>query len=208
MLKIARFISCRSPSCARIVGLVLLATLSGASCMQSSAAVATLTEEAAALEHQAQEHEVKAAMLYKFLGYTDWPATVFAAEDSPLRIWVLGSSSVNQELRRITAERTVNDRPVEIFTAKTVEHITDPHMVFVGRHAQKYLPFVAKLAKRHSMLIVTESDKGLEAGSTINLRLIDGRIGFDVSLADAQRHNLKLSARLLSVASSVDQGDH
>ncbi len=173
-------------------------------CLIGDIAVPQLATPAIANE-AALEYQVKAAMLYKFLGYTDWPEAAFPAADSPYRIWVLGSSNIERELREITAHRTVNDRPIQVMRARTVEHISNAHMVFVGHHAERYLPSVARLAEQHSFLVVTEREEGLRAGSTINLRLVEGRIGFDVSLAGAHRYNLRLSARLLSVASTVDQ---
>lgn len=146
-------------------------------------------------------------MLFKFLGYTEWPEQTFDSADSPYRIWVLGDSNVSKELKQITAGRTLGDRPIKVYRARTVEHINNPHVVFVGRHAAKYLPAVAKRAEKQSFLVVSEAEAGLDAGSTINLRFVEGRVGFDVSLERAQKNKLRLSARLLSVASSVEQSN-
>lgn len=158
-----------------------------------------------ATEVRALEHQIKAAMLFKFLGYAEWPEESFPNSDTPYRIWVLGASSVNRELRHMTSDRKVNNRPVQIFQAASPKQIDQPHLVFVGRYAERYLPRLTGMARGQSFLIVTENEKGLRDGSTINLRLIDGRIGFDVDLRQAREHNLHLSARLLSVASTVRQ---
>lgn len=156
-------------------------------------------------EVQALEHQIKAAMLYKFLGYTDWPAESFPSSETPYRIWVLGASSIDRELRNMTNDRKVNNRPIRIYQASSPKQIEQPHLVFVGRYAARHLPRLARMARQQSFLIVTEDDQGLRDGSTINLRLVDGRIGFDVSLREARENNLRLSARLLSVASTVKQ---
>ncbi len=153
------------------------------------------------------EYQVKAAMLYKFLSYIDWPPDSFAGSEDPFRIAVVGASSVGRQLRELTENRTVGDRPIEVQSASTTRQIGDPHIVFVGRHAQKNLQRIVHLAEQRSFLVVTEKDEGLPQGSTINLRAVDGRMGFDVSLVNAQRAGVKLSARLLSVASTVDQED-
>lgn len=158
-----------------------------------------------ASEVPAMEHQIKAAMLYKFLGYTDWPARSFPTSETPYRIWVLGASSIDRELRNMTSDRMVNNRPIEIYQASSPRQLDQPHLVFVGRYAERHLPRLARMAREQSFLIVTENDQGLSDGSTINLRLVDGRIGFDVALRQAREHNLHLSARLLSVASTVEQ---
>lgn len=156
-------------------------------------------------EVQALEHQIKAAMLYKFLGYTEWPAHSFPSDETPYRIWVLGASSIDRELRNMTSDRKVDNRPIRIYQASSPKQLEQPHLVFVGRYAERHLPRLARMARQQSFLIVTENDDGLSDGSTINLRLVDGRIGFDVALREARENNLRLSARLLSVASTVKQ---
>lgn len=180
---------------ARVVACLLISIL----------AVVTLSITVVAHDDTALEEQVKAAMIFKFLSYVDWPKTAFSVPEEPLRVWVLGASRIGNELRDAVAERTVNGRPVDLFAVNGIHEITKPHAVFVGLHAERYLPELARLAEQEAFLIITENSEGLHTGSTINLRLIDGRMGFDVSLTSAQLSNLKLSARLLSVASSVEQ---
>lgn len=152
---------------------------------------------------EAADYQVKAAMVYKFLSYTVWPESAFATEDSPYRIWVLGARRVGEELERIADARRVNERPIRVFQVSSPAGITEPHVIYVGSQAANYLTEVRQLAMDRAVLVVTEQPQGLEAGSTINLRPIEGRIGFEVSLADAERSDLKISSRLLSVAHSV-----
>lgn len=185
-----------------LVGMAVMICLLGEG--QSAGGLPVATEGADA----PLDYQVQAAMLYKFLGYVDWPSTAFADEDSPYRITVFGAGDLEDELRKITTGRTVNDRPIEVEQVSRVDRIANPHIVFVGRRAEKYLPRLAKLARKRSFLIVTENDVELQEGSVINLRVIDGRIGFDVSLPSAQRSNVRLSARLLSVASSIRRADY
>lgn len=151
------------------------------------------------------EIQIKAAMLFKFLDYTEWPVESFDAPQSPYRIWLLDANDIGNELRVITRERNSNDRAINVFKTRFVDRIDEPHIVFVGRNAEHHLPQLAQMAEQQAILIVTENDQGLVPGSTINLRLLNDRIGFDVSLSDARRNNLKLSARLLSVALTVEQ---
>lgn len=154
---------------------------------------------------QAAEAQIKAAMVYRFLGYTHWPEAAFPSEDSPYRIWVLDANPVAQELQAIANARRANDRPIEVFETNSVTQISDPHVVFVGRDAERHLQRLEQFTNGHATLVVTESEQGLDRGSIINLRLVDGRIGFDVSLADAQKSNLQISSRLLPLAISVEQ---
>lgn len=160
--------------------------------------------DVAAHQPTALEEQVKAAMLFKFLSYIAWPdppEQVGAA----YRVHTLNAGRIAAELGEIVAERNIDGRPVEVLNVNSVDHIQQPHMVFVGRHAERHLPKVAALAEQQGFLVVTENEEGIVPGATINLRLINDRMGFDVSLPSAQAYNLKLSARLLSVAANVEQ---
>ena len=57
-----------------------------------------------------------------------------------------------------------------------------------------------------AFLTVTECDGGLRYGSVINFRIVDERVRFDVSLDAAEKKNVKLSSRLLTVANRVQKG--
>lgn len=153
-----------------------------------------------------QDYQIKAAMLYKFIGYSSWPDSRFASPDSAYRIYILGAEDIKNELEIVVAERRVNNRSIEVYSASTVNQLEDAHMVFVSRQMEKVLPRLSTLAKKNSLLIVTEHDEGIVPGSTINLRRLDDRIGFDISLASTQDYGISLSSRLLSVAASVQEG--
>src|SRR2546421_352827 len=68
---------------------------------------------AAQSDAQTAEYRVKAAFLYKFGGYVEWPQGVFAKPDSPIAIGVIGADALAEELARIVAGRTINFVVVE-----------------------------------------------------------------------------------------------
>lgn len=151
------------------------------------------------------ERQVKAAMLYKFLGYVEWPPESFATPMSPYVIAVAGASDVLGELRHLTADRTVNQRTIVVQKVTSKSDLSGVHLLFVGQDNSEVLHNrLMRRARQHSVVTVTENDRGLDLGSVINFRLIENRIGFDISLVNAGVHKLKLSARLLAVASYVE----
>lgn len=152
------------------------------------------------------EYQVKAAMTYKFLGYSEWPPSQFSDSHSPYRIWVLGSTAIKNELQSIVANRIINGRSIEVYSATSVDQIDNAHIVFVARNREALLPRLSKRAKKNAYLIITENEQGLVRGSTINLRLVNERIGFDISLKYAQLYRITLSSSLLSIAVSIEEG--
>jgi len=78
--------------------------------------------------------------------------------------------------------------------------------VFVGASEKARLPQIARAAQTRGILVISESDDGLDAGSVINLVVIDGRVRFEVGLEAAERTGIRLSSRLLAVAHAVRSG--
>jgi hypothetical protein len=152
------------------------------------------------------ERSVKAAFLYKFLGYAEFPASAFGEPGSPVVIGVVGADEMAAELGRIVAGRTVNNRPVLVKTLRDNEAPSGVHLLFVAGADSARVARVLKAAQPSPMLLVTESENGLQLGSVINFKVVDERVRFDVSLEAADKNNVKLSSRLLTVANHVHKG--
>lgn len=149
------------------------------------------------------ERNIKAAFLYKFLGYVEWPPASFSQPDSPFVIGVVGADDVADELSRITVGRNVNRRGVKLRRLKSGDPLTGIHLLFIGQSESSQEALLLKSTQKQPILTVTESEDALAYGSMINFRLVGGRVRFDVSLAAVEKSDLKLSSRLLSVAASV-----
>ncbi len=152
---------------------------------------------------EALELRVKAAFLYKFAGYVEWPTKSFAGPETPVTIGVIGSESLATELAQAVTGRTVNDRQVTVKRLKAGESLAGIHILFVGRAENARLDQLAQSARPRSILTVTESDGALARGSVINFVLTDGRVRFEIALDSAEKSGLKLSSRLLAVAQQV-----
>ena len=152
------------------------------------------------------ERSVKAAFLYKFLGYAEFPAASFADAATPLTIGVAGADELAAELARVVAGRTVQSRTVVVKTLHEGEAPLGVHLLFVGGNDSGRLRGMLKAGVPPRMLIVTESENGLQNGSVINFKIVEERVRFDVSLEAADRNSVKLSSRLLTVANHVHKG--
>lgn len=154
----------------------------------------------------ALERSVKAAFMVKFLGYAEFPASAFGDAAAPVLIGVAGSDDMAAELGRIVAGRTVNNRPVVIRHFKDGDNIGAVHLLFVAGADCGLAARVLRQAPPGPVLAVTECGSGLLAGSVINFRIVEERVRFDVSLDAADKNNIKLSSRLLTVANHVSKG--
>jgi hypothetical protein len=152
------------------------------------------------------ERRVKAAFLYKFAGYAEWPAGTFSGPDAPLTIGVMADEPLAAELTRTVSGRTSNGRSVNVTKLKPFDSLAGVHIVFIGRSEDARLAALIHTAEPRPVLIVTESARALTQGGMINFVLSEGRVRFEVDLASVERSSLVLSSRLLAVARSVYTG--
>lgn len=161
---------------------------------------------ALAQPERAAEIQIKAAFLYKFGGFVEWPTAAFDRADSAFAIGVLGADAIAAELDRVTAGRTVHGRTVSLRRLKRGESLAGLHVLFVGQQEAPRLPEILAAVKGQPLLVVTESDSALTQGSMINFVSSEDKVRFDVALPPAERGQLRISARLLGVARKVVPG--
>jgi hypothetical protein len=152
---------------------------------------------------QAPEFQVKAAFLFKFGGYVQWPAGAFESADSPLVIGVLGDGKLAGELARITRGRAIEGRPVHVRKLKQDEPLLGLHVLYLGDEDRAARSGAMAASRGLPTLIVTASPAGMAEGSVINFMVVDEKVRFDVALGPAEARGLKISSRLLAVARTV-----
>lgn len=152
------------------------------------------------------EEKVKAAYLYRFAEYVRWPQGVFRSPTAPLVFAIVGDSVLAEELRTVTADRSVHGRPVAVRELAAGDSPQGAHVLFVAAGSMEHLPRLRTVARSQFALLVTESPEALELGSVINLKPVDRRVRFEVSLTAARESNIRLSSQLLAVAERVEQG--
>jgi hypothetical protein len=156
-----------------------------------------------ALAQSGSESQIKAAFLYKFGDFVDWPPATFARMDSPLVIGVLGADEVFEELERVTAGRTIAGRPAEIRKLRRGEKVSGLHLLYIGGQESARALEHLTAVKGQPVLTVTDSESASAHGSVINFVVVDGKVRFDVALAPAEHSRLRISSRLLAVARKV-----
>lgn len=152
------------------------------------------------------EQRVKAAFLYKFASYVDWPAIAFPKADTPFTIAVTGSETIAAELVQLVAGRTAQGRSITVKRIAPGDPLGGVHILFVGRSESERLAQWVQEAKAHSILMVTDMHGSLGQGSAINFVQADRRVRFEISLDAAEKSSLRMSSRLLSVAQRVYTG--
>ncbi len=181
----------------RVWETIVLAAAAGT--VPASAQV-VVDESAASLERS-----VKAAFVFKFAGFVEWPAEALPP-DAPIRIGVMGEETIVREIAEAASSRTVEGRRVLAKRVEPGDSLEGVHILFMRELAFRKLEGEVAVLKPEAMLIVTESPGALERGSIVNFAVDDGRVRFDLSIEAAERRGLKLSSRLITVARRVVGG--
>ena len=150
------------------------------------------------------EYQIKAAYLYKFAAYVEWPPAAFADSNTPVVIGVIGADELAAELKNIKGALTANNREIQVRTLKQGDSMAGLQILFIGRQESGRLKQLLDSLQSQPVLTVTEWGGAIGTGSVINFVPVDDRIRFEVSTASAERSGLKISARLLSVAQRVE----
>ena len=152
------------------------------------------------------EQRLKAAYLYHFAGYVEWPTALFSSPQSPIKIGIIGSDPIAAELTQVSVGRTAQGRPIAVSQLAHGDELTGVHIIFVAADAAVSVKELTQAAMPRSILVVTETPHSLASGSIINFVVTERRLRFEIALDTADKSNLKLSSRLLSVAQSVRTG--
>lgn len=151
------------------------------------------------------EYEVKAAFLFNFTRFVEWPASAFATDKAPIVIGLFHSDPFGAALRRVVEGQTVRGRAVEIRVVKSYDEVRSCHLVFVSAAEERRIPDLLRSGAAGRVLVVGESSGFAQAGGVMNFVMDGSRVRFEVNLRAAERAGLKLSSRLLSMARLVDR---
>lgn len=152
---------------------------------------------------EANEYEVKAAFLYNFARFVEWPNNVSLDPNGPLVIAILGRDPFGGEIDRAIEGKTVNGRRLVIKRFSSLEAYEQCHILFVSSSERTNLPRILAAVRTSSVLTVSETDRFAQIGGIINFITIENRIRFEINQAAAARVGLKISSKLLSLGRVV-----
>jgi hypothetical protein len=165
-------------------------------------ALALLLGSAAAHAEESPEW-VKASFLYHLTRYTTWPDTAFASKTAPIVIAVVGDPAVAEEVRKLTAGQQVEGRAIEVRKLAAGDPLPRAHLVLLPASDFDALKSQATALRDSPTLRVAESERFATAVGDVGFRLVRGRVSFDINRDNTRRHGLKVSSKLMNLASNV-----
>jgi hypothetical protein len=158
----------------------------------------------AASAQSAPESTLKAAFLYNFAKFAEWPADAPPAD--PLMMCVIGDAGVADALDETVKGRTIDGRKVVVARA-TLDGIRGCHVVYLTGFDPKRAQQIVDDLKNAPVLTVSDREQFAQGGGIAGLFVDQGRMRFAINVEAALRCRLRISSRLLSLAKIV-KDDH
>lgn len=152
------------------------------------------------------EYNVKAAFLYSFGRYVEWPKDAFAARSGAFVLGVYGEDPFGQILDRIAQTKTIQGRRIIIQRMTTIEELQPCQILFVSRSIpiEQQSTIINKM-RDNSTLLVGESPGFAERGGGINFFLEGGTVRFEINVEAIRQEKLLLDAKLLNLGKKVSE---
>lgn len=145
------------------------------------------------------EAEIKAAFVYNFAKFVEWPAEAFSRPDAPLALCISGHDAVEAGLRHLEG-REAQGRRLQVRQVDTPEEIAGCHVLFVAGPETPQQGQLLQSVREMPLLTVADRRDFGRQGGVISLFVEANRVQFSVNLYAAQSRGLKFSARLLQLA--------
>jgi YfiR/HmsC-like len=150
----------------------------------------------------AEEYAVKAALLFNFACFTEWPDDTFDQETDVIRLMVFGNDSLGEAFESIDGKLAAG-RPIRVEFSRKPEDAIGCHLLFLAKTERDQWPQIQSALGESPVLTIGEMNGFLESGGIMNLHLVRNKIRFQVNLDHARSRHLQVSSRILKFASSV-----
>lgn len=154
------------------------------------------------------EYQVKAAFLFNFAKFVEWPTDTFQSDKSPITLCVFRYDPFGSALDDIIREKTISNREVIARRIDELPDLKSCQLVFVGGREDKFLSEILKSLNGASALVVGESQDFAERGGGVQFFLEDNKLRFAVNVDAVQRARLTVSSKLLALARIARDQDH
>jgi hypothetical protein len=151
---------------------------------------------------ESREYAVKAAFLYNFAKFVDWPPESFKNETAPLVLGIVGIDPFGSLLETLK-DKTVKGRKLVVRRLSRLENFEDCQILFISGSEKGALRPILATVKNHPILTVSDIDRFAPQGGMIGLVAVDNTINFEINLDTVQRSKLKVSSQLLKLAKII-----
>lgn len=162
---------------------------------------------AAAQSDQPGEYEVKAAFLFNFTKFVEWPESSFQDAHSPIVIGILGDDPFGPSLPRLVAGQKAQGRSIEITRYRRGDDLHRCHVLFISTSERPHTAQILAGLLDSGVLTVSDIDGFAASGGVLQFVMQENRVRFLVNLEAATQNKLRVSAKLLALAQVVNHAE-
>jgi hypothetical protein len=151
-----------------------------------------------------KEYQIKAAFLYNFSQFVDWPAGAFPNAQAPLIIGVIGEDPFGSYLDEIVRGEKVNNHPLVVQRFHRVNEIKTCHVLFVSRSEANQVEQILSSLRGREILTVGDFEGFAQRGGMIRFITENNKIRFRINVGVARAAKLTISSKLLRAAEVVN----
>jgi hypothetical protein len=152
-----------------------------------------------------EEYQVKAAFLFHFAQFVDWPSGILSSDDPSLKLCIFDDEPRRQELQNTLDGKAIGARAIHVRLINQPQELQVCNILFLSRDETRRQTATLKGIRGMPILTVGETPNFLADGGMIRFHLDEDRIRFDINLGGAESCHLKISSRLLLLATLVTQ---
>ena len=149
------------------------------------------------------EYQVKAAFLFNFLKFVEWPEDSSSDSNQRWVIGVVGENPFGDNLDQVILGKIVQGHELQVRTFQPTDDLRPCHILFISASEKKRLPSILTTLKGASVLTVADMQQFTESGGMIQFVEEDGRVRFFINVGATSGARLKVSSKLLSLAQQV-----
>ncbi len=150
------------------------------------------------------EYTVKAAFLFNFAKFVEWPPETFPDPASPFAIGVIGENPFDANLQHAVENKNINGHPLVVKQIKQLSELKNCQILFISISERKRLPDILKAIQGAGVLTVSEMDHFLEGDGVIQFLMEERRVRFAINDQAARKTGLRISSKLLHLARRTD----
>jgi YfiR/HmsC-like len=149
------------------------------------------------------EYELKAAFLFNFAKFVQWPPSSFPSPQSQFTICVLGDDPFGKSIDEMLRGKAIGEHPVIVTRCRSLPEAAHCQIVFISSSEKKRLPEILAALKGSSTLAVGETDGFAVSGGVIQFTLEEQHVHFIINVNAAEQAGLQISSKLLALAKVV-----
>ena len=149
------------------------------------------------------EYQVKAAFLFNFGKFIEWPTSSFASPDASFQVCVVGEDPFGSALDDLMRGKRIAHHAVGVERIKNLASARRCQLLFVSATEKRQLPAILGAVRGSPVLLVGDADGFAASGGAIQFLMEQNHVRFAINPDAVRRAGLQISSRLLALATIV-----